>query len=105
MTAKISRFFSLRRLPPRELVRYFYLSAAKRATQAGQSRGPNQTPYEYQDMLDNRFPELEPDLTGLTNAFIKARYSYRPVRKEDADAVKPLWQRIKVALRRRRAKV
>ncbi len=98
----LARFLSLRRLPPQELVRYYYLSAARRATQAGQPRSPEQTPYEYQSSLDQRFPDLEPDLTGLTDAFVQARYSPQPVEKEDAEAVKPLWQRIKTALRRRR---
>ena len=100
--ARLSRFFFPGRLPPRELIRYFYLSTARRASQAGQSRAPGETPYEYQASLDRQFPELEPDLEGLTDAFVEARYSQRPVQKEDALAVKPLWQRIKAALQRRR---
>ncbi len=99
---RMFRFLSLRGLSPRELIRYFYLSAVRRATQAGQPRRPGQTPYEYRAALSERFSELEPDLTGLTEAFIQARYSYRPVQQGDAEAVKPLWQRIKAALRRRR---
>jgi hypothetical protein len=101
-SGRLRHFLSLRRLSPRDLVRYFYLSAAKRAAQAGQPRRPEQTPYEYRQALDGRFPELEPDLTGLTEAFIQARYTPRPVAEEDADAVKSLWHRIKAALRRRR---
>jgi hypothetical protein len=99
--AVLSRFFFPGRLPPRELVRYFYLSAARRAAQAGQPRRPGQTPYEYRATLDQQFPELEPDLEGLTEAFVKARYSHRPVPREQVTAVKPLWQRIKAALQRR----
>lgn len=95
------RFLSLRRLSPRDLVRYFYLSAARRAARAGQPRRPGQTPYEYRQELERRFPELEPDLDGLTHAFVQARYSRRPVNEGDAQAVKPLWQRIRAALRRR----
>jgi hypothetical protein len=97
-----ARFFSLRRLPPRELVRYFYLSAARRAAQIGQPRQPSQTPHEYKAALDRRFADLEPDLTGLTDAFVEARYSPHPVQQEDVEEVKPLWQRIKAALRQRR---
>ena len=93
---------SLRGLPPRDLIRYFYLSAARRAAQAGQARKAGQTPHEYQVELESQFPDLEPDLSGLTDAFVQARYNYRPVHKEEAEAVKPLWQRIKSALRRRR---
>ena len=94
--------FSLRGLSPRELVRYFYLSAARRAADAGQPRRSGQTPYEYQRSLQDRFPELEPDLTGLTDAFLTARYSAQPMEEDDAQEVKPLWQRIKVLLRQRR---
>jgi hypothetical protein len=99
------RFISLRRLSPRQLVRYFYLSTERRAAQAGQPREAAQTPYEYQAELDRRFPELEPDLEGLTEAFVEARYSRQTVEKEEAAAVKTLWQRIKAALVRRRRQV
>ncbi|MGD2205545.1 MAG: DUF4129 domain-containing protein [Anaerolineae bacterium] len=99
---QLSRFFSLGRLSPRELIHYFYLSTVHRAAQAGLPRRPGQTPYEYQTALDERFPDLERDLNGLTEAFVEARYSRRPVQEKDAKAVKPLWQRIKAALRRRR---
>jgi hypothetical protein len=85
------------------LVRYFYLSAARRAAQAGGARSPGQTPYEYQAALDRRFPDLEPDLAGLTDAFVQARYSLDQIERAEAEAVKPLWQRIKAALRRWRA--
>ena len=102
ITARLSRFFFPGRLPPRELIRYFYLSTARRASQAGQPRAPGETPYEYRSTLDQQFPELEPDLEGLTDAFVEARYSRRLLRREDAQAVKPLWQRIKAALQRRR---
>jgi hypothetical protein len=102
--ASLPRFLSLRRLSPRNLVRYFYLSTAQRAARAGQPRRAGQTPYEYQASLDDNFPDLEPDLTGLTDAFVQARYSSQPLSKDDADAVRPLWQRIKAALRRLRAR-
>jgi hypothetical protein len=78
---------------------------SRRAAQAGRSRAPAQTPHEYQADLDRQFPELEPDLTGLTSAFVKARYSRQAVEKEDAEAAKPLWQRIKARLQRRRRTV
>jgi hypothetical protein len=92
----------LRSLSPREWVRYFYLSAASRAARAGKPRKPAETPYEYRAALGDHFPDLEPDLTGLTEAFIEARYSQQPVDEEDLKVVRPLWQRIKAALRRRR---
>jgi hypothetical protein len=89
-------------LGPRDLIRYFYLSMARRAEGAGQPRGTGQTPYEYEAELGGRFPDLEPDLGDLTERFVKARYSQRPVHQEEAEAAKGPWQRIKAALRRRR---
>ena len=100
--ARERRFLSLRGLSPRELIRFFYVSVARRAGQAGTRRLPGQTPYEFRAELDRKFPDLEPDLEGLTDAFVAARYSPEPVEQEDAEAVKPLWQRVKAALRRRR---
>jgi hypothetical protein len=96
------RYVSLRRLSPRQLIHYFYLSTERRAARAGQPRKAGQTPYEYRSDLDRRLPELEQDVEGLTNAFVEARYSPQPVAKGKADAVKPFWQRIKAALRRRK---
>jgi hypothetical protein len=93
--------FAMRRMPPRELVRYFYLSTLRRAARAGQPRRPAQTPYEYEAELDRALPELEPDLSGLTGAFITARYSPQPVEPEEAHAAKSFWQRIKETLQRR----
>ncbi len=102
VTAGLARFFFPGRLPPRELLRYFYLSAERRAAQVGQPRRSGETPYEYRGVLEERFPELEPDLDELTESFVVARYSNLPVHREDVEAVRPLWQRIKAALRRRR---
>lgn len=102
VTARLARFFFPGRLPPREQLRYFYLSAERRAAQAGQPRRSSETPYEYHGVLEERFPEVESDLEGLTESFVVARYSNQPVHREDAEAVRPLWQRIKAALRRRR---
>lgn len=102
LASRPSRFFFPGRLPPRELVRYFYLSISRRAAEAGRPREPGQTPHEYQADLDRQFPELEPDLAGLTSAFVKARYSRRPVEEEDVAEAKPFWQRIKALLQRRR---
>jgi hypothetical protein len=99
---QLLRYLSPRRLPPRERVRFFYLSTVRRAAQAGRARGPGETPYEYRSSLDEQFPDLEPDLTGLTEAFVGARYDRRPVEDGDAKAVEPLWKRITAMLRRKR---
>ena len=102
ITTRLTRFFFPGRLSPREQLRYFYLSVERRAAEAGQPRKSGETPYEYHGVLEEQFPEVEPDMEGLTESFVVARYSNQPVYQEDAQAVRPLWQRIKAALRRRR---
>jgi hypothetical protein len=92
----------LRQLSPRELIQYFYISVERRAAQSGQPRKPGQTPHEYEESLRGRYPELEPDLGDLTQAFVTARYSPKTVEEEEAKAVQPLWERVKAALRRAR---
>jgi hypothetical protein len=92
----------LSRLSPRQRVRYFYLSVLRRASRAGHSRFPQQTPYEYGAMLAERVPETEPDVVTLTEAFVEARYSERSLSEREAGLVKRVWQRIRALLARQR---
>jgi hypothetical protein len=103
VTRRLFRYLSVRRLPPREKIRFFYLSTARRAARVGQPRRPGQTPYEYQLVLEEHLSELDQELHGLTDAFIEARYDRRPVQPEDAAKVEPFWKRIGAALRKKRA--
>jgi hypothetical protein len=94
------RFLSLRSLSPRELVRYFYLSIVRRATQVGWGRRPSQTPYEYKSTLAEQLPESGSDVDDLTQAFVEARYSAREFSIEETGLLKEVWRRIKGALQR-----
>ncbi|NOZ30167.1 MAG: DUF4129 domain-containing protein [Chloroflexi bacterium] len=95
------RFLSLRKLGPRERVRYFYLSTVRRASERGVPRQPSETPHEYEVDLTAHWPEIEQDLTSLTEAFVDARYSAHPLQPEDARRVQEIWRRVKAALRQR----
>jgi len=93
------RFISLRSLSKRELVRYFYLSIVRRAGQIGWRRRPSQTPYEYQEVLEERAAEASGDVAALTQAFVESRYSMRDFSPEEAGAVKQAWRRVRAFLR------
>ena len=93
------RFIRVNALPPRERVRYFYLSIVRRATDLGMQRKPSQTPDEYLRDLELALPEAELELEALTHAFIAARYDTADFTPDEAQAVKSTWQRIKQALR------
>ena len=90
----------LRRLAPRELVRYFYRSTLQRAAAGGVPRRHSQTPYEYSARLAQQLPEAQPDLAELTEAFVLAEYSPRPLDAEDARRARRPWERVRRKLRK-----
>jgi hypothetical protein len=96
------QFVSLSRLGPRELVEYFYLSVCERASQLGHPRPPGVTPTEYQQMLRESLPLVDPEFDTLTEAFVEARYGPHPTTRSRAQLVRAQWQILKVRLRRAR---
>jgi hypothetical protein len=96
------RFVRLNALSPREQVRYFYLAMVRRAAERGVARRPQETPLEYVRDLKDEWPEAEVDVETLTDAFLEARYSRRPVAKTAVNPIKQTWQRVKSSLRRGR---
>jgi hypothetical protein len=88
------------RLSPRERVRYTYLALVRQAGKMGVARQQNETPLEYERPLQDAWPETEQEVDEMTQAFLHARYSRRPVNSDDAahiettwKAVRPRWQR------------
>ena len=99
--AVAARWFGLRRLPPRQQVQFFYLAMIRRGQQHGIERQPAQTPYEYAQTLQNSLPEIDQDVSGLTDSFIEARYSRHDITTEKVSRVRQYWERIKQALRKK----
>jgi hypothetical protein len=89
----------LGRLAPRELVRYFYRSTLRRAAAGGLPRRAGETPYEYSATLGQRLPEAQQDMIELTDAFVVAEYSPRPIGSEDAQRARRPWERVRRRLR------
>lgn len=94
------RFVRVNALPPREQVRYFYLSVVRRAAETGITRQANETPLEYVNDLKESWPEYAEEIEELTEAFLAARYSAQPVEKGLANAIKSTWKRLRASLRR-----
>lgn len=93
------RFVRVNGLPPREQIRYFYLSAVRRAAEQGVRRQNSETPLEYVEDLKATWPEAEEDLQQLTDAFLEARYAAHPIEPDEAGLIKTYWKRVKSALR------
>jgi hypothetical protein len=98
------RLFSLRRLSPRERVRYFYVSVLHRSERQGFGRGAGQTPFEYEQVLLRELPDAADEIHALTEHFIEARYTEHVVDEDREHQAQTVWQRIKKLLvsRRRR---
>ena len=88
-----------RPLSPREQIRYYYLSIVHRAGERGVPRAENETPLEYARDLKERWPEAQPELDELTQAFVEARYSPQPIDRSAVGRVKEEWRRIRERLR------
>ncbi|MCB0003486.1 MAG: DUF4129 domain-containing protein [Anaerolineae bacterium] len=97
------RFVRLNALSPRERVRYFYLSTIRRAAEQGTVRQPSQTPVEFLRDLESTWPDAENDAAALTEAFLAARYDRVEISPDDAQETKTVWERVKRALKQRRA--
>jgi len=95
-------YVSLRRLSPRDRVRYYYLSVLRRGKAQGIGRPLSSTPLEFVDTLASAMPDVDPDVRELTDGFVLSRYSQRPVSRDDARAVQQLWRHVKRALVARR---
>lgn len=97
-----SGYLSVRRLPPRQQVFFFYQAYLQRSRQHGLPRRPAQTPQEYAGYLQAHLPEVESDLQGLTGEFEEARYSRHAVTTGQVSTVRVYWGRIRQALRQRK---
>jgi hypothetical protein len=96
------RFIRVNALPPREQIRYFYLSTVRRASEKGIERKQSETPLEFAHDLKEELPDAEMDVEALTDAFLKARYSPQPIEKEDVNPVKRRWKQLRANIRRHR---
>lgn len=95
------RFLRINALPPREQIRYFYLSTVRRAADEGVPRDKSETPSEYARDLQAQWPDAGEEIEALTESFLEARYSAHPFQREDIDPVKKIWKRVRRAIRRR----
>lgn len=88
---------------PRAKIFYHYLTSLDRAGAEGFPRQETQTPYEYEETLAPHLPEAHVDVTRMTRMFVEARYSDHPMTEEEVKEMRAAEERIKEALRKRRA--
>jgi hypothetical protein len=57
------------------------------------ARAPAETPLEHLKLLEQRFPQQQDILRQITEAYLVARYSQKPVSREVFDSAREAWQR------------
>jgi hypothetical protein len=80
-------------------VLFFYFALIRRGGEAGLSRKPSQTPYEYARSLDQSLPEVSESVDSMTESFMVARYSNHVVEADQAASVQSYWERVRRALK------
>jgi hypothetical protein len=75
-------------------IRALYRNLLRWAAKEGIARAPSQTPLEHLELLTQKFPQQQYGLKQVTEAYLQARYSQKPVSKEEFYRVKKVWQRV-----------
>ncbi len=94
------RFIRLSALSPRDQIRYFYLSIARRAGKKGARRPDNATPLEYAQHLVEKWPDANEAINGLTEKFLEAQYTPRPIPSAEISPIKKHWRWLRDKIRR-----
>jgi hypothetical protein len=73
-------------------IRDIYRSLLRWAAGKRIPRDPTQTPLEHLDLLVQKFPEQQENFKQVTEAYLLARYSRKPISQTDFLRIKEIWQ-------------
>jgi hypothetical protein len=74
-------------------IRALYRNLLRWAAKQGVAHVATQTPLEHLELLLQKFPQQQDDLKQITEAYLLARYSQKPISRKEFDRVKKAWQR------------
>ena len=74
-----------------------YLQMTQISSEIGYPRHTSETPYEYLKTLVNLWPNHQQDVQLITRAYVKVRYGEFPETREEFEAIKMAWERVKTA--------
>jgi hypothetical protein len=93
------RYLNLRRLSPRDRVRFYYQALLRRGREHGLPRRPAETPLEYERHLIQALPEAETAVSDLTDDFVEAQYSGHAITPPMAESARRRWEAVRRRLR------
>ena len=80
----------IRHLPPRQALILTYLEWVRWNEKHGLKRSKSQTPFEYAEAINRRWPDLHDYLTPFTEDFIAARYTSQAIDKDRLEEAQSL---------------
>jgi hypothetical protein len=75
-------------------IRALYRNLLRWAAKKGIARAASQTPLEHLKLLVQNFPQQQDGLKQITEAYLLARYSRKPVSQKEFHRIKKVWQRM-----------
>jgi hypothetical protein len=99
LRSKSSFIRSLRRYTPRQRVLFYYLAMVRRGGEKGYHRQPYSTPFEYSKILKQNLPQIDDEISKLTDSFVEARYSQHEIQEGKAKQVREYWEKIRQVIR------
>lgn len=78
-------------------IRRIYVDLGRLAAHKGYPRLVHQTPYEYQSLLGEAFPDHSDDVQLITRAYVSAHYGQVPDTRGELDRIRAAWQRIRAS--------
>jgi hypothetical protein len=97
---QLRNWANFRQLSPRQQIVFYYLRLLERGGEHGLKRQSFQTPYQYAGTLQSNLPEVEEDISGMTETFLEARYSQHEIDTQKTSLVQRFWRNITRSLRR-----
>jgi hypothetical protein len=92
-------FVNLRRLTPRQSIRFYFFALLRRGAERGIARRPAQTPREYAAGLTVRDETIGVELREMALAFEEARYTAHEIEADKAHRVRKMWDAIRSKMR------
>jgi hypothetical protein len=99
---RVQRWANFRQLNPRQKIIFYYLRLIERGGERGIQRRSFETPYQYASSLESNLPEVQEDISGMTETFLEARYSVHPIGGEKTSLAQRFWRNITRSLNRLR---
>jgi len=76
-------------------IRRIYANLVRLATHMGHPRRPDQTPYEYQKVLERALPAHKANVRTITQAYVHAHYGRVPDSRKELKRIREAWRRIR----------